>query len=230
MKNRLKQMLDTIRAEAKFTAAYTGREQFSARTMQAMQDVDRESFVDGHYKSSAFENGPLPIGHGQTISQPYMVALMTDLLDLTPDNIVLEIGTGSGYQTAILSQLAKEVYSIERIPELSNQATKRLKELGYHNVHTRCANGYYGWVEKGPFDAIIVTAAASHIPQDLIDQLKPGGKMVIPVGLPYMHQELMIVNKDAQGDTKTESVLAVVFVPLVIDEKEPVEQETESDR
>lgn len=222
MNSKLKHMLDTIRSEAKYTAPYTGRESFSERTMQAMQQVDRENFVDGYYKTSAFDNGPLPIGYGQTISQPYIVALMTDLLDLTSESIVLEIGTGSGYQAAILSQLAHEVYSIERIPELAEAANQRLEKLGYSNVHTRCANGYYGWAAKGPFDAIIVTAAASHIPQDLIDQLKPGGKLVIPVGLPYMHQELMVVDKDMDGKTETRSVLAVVFVPLIDDEREKV--------
>ena len=215
---RRQQMLDTIRNEAKFTATYTGRTQFSETVMQAMQEVDRSDFVDGFYKQQAFENGPLPIGYGQTISQPYIVALMTDLLELTPQSVVLEIGTGSGYQAAILSRIAKQVYSIEKIPELAEAATQRLKALGYSNIETRCNNGYYGWREKAPFDGIIVTAAATHIPQDLVDQLKPGARMVIPVGMPYMSQVLMLLSKDEQGDTQVKSILDVVFVPLVSDE------------
>lgn len=211
-------MLEEIRNEAKFTAGFTGREQFSERVMMAMQDVNRENFVPEDLLPYAFENGPLPIGYGQTISQPYIVALMTDLLDLTDDSTVLEVGTGSGYQAAILSRLASRVYSIERVPELAEAAQARLSELGYDNVETCCSNGYRGWQEKAPFDAIIVTAAASHIPPDLIEQLKPGGRMVIPIGLPYMHQELMILTKDEYGKTHTESVLGVAFVPLIIDE------------
>jgi protein-L-isoaspartate(D-aspartate) O-methyltransferase len=212
---RHQQMLETIRTEAKFTATYTGRTQFSESVMQAMQEVDRSDFVDGFYKLQAFENGPLPIGHGQTISQPYIVALMTDLLELTPESVVLEIGTGSGYQAAILSRIAKQVYSVEKIPELAEAAAQRLQALGYTNINTRCDNGYYGWREKAPFDGIIVTAAASHVPQDLVEQLKPGARMVIPVGQPYMSQVLILLSKDAQGDTQAKSILDVVFVPLV---------------
>lgn len=218
MKDSHKHMLDEIRNEAKFTAGFTGREQFSESVMAAMEEVNREVFVPDDLLPYAFENGPLPIGHGQTISQPYIVALMTDLLDLTDESTVLEVGTGSGYQAAILSRIAKQVYSIERVAELAETALQRLQELGYDNVETRCSNGYRGWEEKAPFDGIIVTAAASHVPPDLIEQLKPGGRMVIPIGLPYMHQELMLVTKDIDGETHTESVLGVAFVPLIIDE------------
>jgi len=200
---------------AKYTAVYTGREAFDERVMQVMQDVDRGEFVSGNYKEMAYDDEPLPIGYGQTISQPYMVALMTDLLDITPESVVLEVGTGSGYQSAILSKLVKQVYSVERISELADSSAQRLKQLGYENIEIRCVNGYFGWQEKAPFDAITVTAAATHIPQELIDQLKPRGRMVIPVGLPYMPQELMLVIKDEQGKTRTESVLEVAFVPLV---------------
>lgn len=210
-------MLDTIRMDAKYTASYTGRAAFDERVMQAMHDVDREQFVSGYYKQQAYENGPLPIGNGQTISQPYIVALMTDLLDLTAESVVLEVGTGSGYQAAILGKLVKRVYSVERIAELARTSAQRLKQLGYDNIEIRCENGYYGWKERAPFDAIIVTAAAPDIPQDLIEQLKPGGRMVIPVGLPYSSQELMLVTKDEHGKTATKSVLGVVFVPLVTD-------------
>lgn len=219
MKNKIKEMLDTIKVEAKYSASYTGRSVFNDRVMQAMQDVDRGKFVTKHYQEQAYDDGPLPIGYGQTISQPFIVALMTDLLDLTPESIVLEVGTGSGYQTAIISQLAKQVYSVERIKELSDSSAQRFQELGYDNIEVRCVNGYYGWEEKAPFDAIIVTAAASHIPQSLIEQLKPGGRMIIPVGLPYMHQELMLVSKDEQGETETKSVLGVAFVPLVTEDE-----------
>jgi len=215
MKTNIKRMLREIENEAKFTASYTGREHFDKRVMSAMGEVLREKFVDEIEEGFAYHNGPLPIGYGQTISQPYIVALMTDLLDLTPDSIVLEIGTGSGYQAAILSKLAKKVYSIERIPELYESASKRLQDLGYDNVETRCSNGYYGWKEKAPFDAITVTAAASHIPQALISQLKPGGRLIIPVGLPYMHQELILLSKGKDDTTTTQAVLGVSFVPLI---------------
>ena len=210
-------MLDTIRMEARFTASYTGRAAFDARVMQAMQDVDRGDFVPGHYRTQAYDNGPLPIGDGQTISQPYIVALMTDLLDVTADSVVLEVGTGSGYQAAVLGKLVRQVYSVERISDLAASSENRLKQMGYDNIQVRCVNGYSGWQEKAPFDAIIVTAAATRIPQELIDQLKPGGRMVIPVGLPYTNQELMLVTKNEQGETDIESVLGVVFVPLVDD-------------
>lgn len=217
MNDKIRNMLDTIRIEARMTASYTGRAAFDKSVMRAMQDVDRGDFVPAIYRSQAYDNGPLPIGNGQTISQPYIVALMTDLLDVNADSIVLEVGTGSGYQAAILGKLVRQVYSVERISELAASSEKRLKQMGYENIHVRCANGYSGWQDKAPFDAIIVTAAASHIPQDLIDQLKPGGRMVIPVGLPYTNQTLMLVTRNEQGSTNIESVLGVVFVPLVDD-------------
>jgi len=223
-KTSLQDMLDTIRSEAKYTASYTGREKFSDRVMQAMHDVDRKDFVPEPYHIQAYDNGPLPIGHGQTISQPYIVALMTDLLDLTPESDVLEIGTGSGYQAAILSRLAKQVYTIERVPALAEAASQRLQDLGYQNVEVRCEDGYYGWQDKGLFDAIIVTAAATHIPQSLVDQLKPGGRMIIPVGLQYMPQQLLLVTKDMTGNTETRFILDVAFVPLVTIEPESTEE------
>jgi len=220
MKKKINQMLETIAYEAKYTASYTGRTHFAERLMQAMAEVPREKFVPAAIRPFAYDDNALAIGYGQTISQPYIVALMTDLLDLTPQSIVLEIGTGSGYQAAILSLLAKKVYTIERVSELCENTDKLLKELGYDNIETRCCNGYHGWHEKAPFDAIIVTAAATHIPPALIEQLKPGGRMVIPVGLPYSHQELMVLTKQHDGSTKTESILGVAFVPLVISDDE----------
>ncbi|MGD8742055.1 MAG: protein-L-isoaspartate(D-aspartate) O-methyltransferase [Granulosicoccaceae bacterium] len=226
MKDKHKHLLEQIQREAGYTASYTGREKFSEQVMTAMASVPREKFVGPEYLPFAYNNAPLPIGYGQTISQPYIVALMTDLLDLTPESTVLEIGTGSGYQAAILSTLVKKVYTIEKVKELAESARKRLKKLGYDNIETRCCNGYRGWAEKAPFDAIIVTAAASHIPPALIEQLEPGGRMIIPVGLPYMPQQLMLLTKDTDGTTHTESVLDVAFVPLIMEEDDNNEQET----
>ena len=215
-----KRLLEEIEREAKFTASYTGRGKFDQRVMDAMAEVIRENFVSSQYLPFAYENGPLPIGYGQTISQPYIVALMTDLLDLTTESIVLEVGTGSGYQAAVLSKLANKVYTIERVKELAESAKERLKDLGYDNIEMRCRDGYMGWQEKAPFDGIIVTAAISHIPPALTEQLKPGGRMVIPIGLPYMHQELMLLTKDEEGETHTESLLGVAFVPLITDKED----------
>jgi protein-L-isoaspartate(D-aspartate) O-methyltransferase len=216
MNKEKQRLLDEVEREAAATAHYTGRKKFSRQVMDAMAEVPREQFVPDGYQDYAYDNGPLPIGYGQTISQPYIVALMTDLLELTKDSKVLEIGTGSGYQAAILSRLAGEVYTVETIRELADSASTRLGNLGYGNIHTRYGDGCIGWVEQGPFDAIIVTAAASHIPSVLLDQLKPGGRMVIPVGQPYMYQELMLVSKDEDGTTHTRSILGVAFVPLVM--------------
>ena len=214
----LKRLLREIENETRLTAPFTGRPSLDPRVMQAMAEVPRDAFIPDGYRDLAYDNGPLPIGYGQTISQPYIVALMTDFLELSPESTVLEIGTGSGYQAAILSRLAKKVYSIERVEELAKAAESRLKKLGYDNVETRHDNGYKGWQEKAPFDAIIVTAAAEHIPPDLVEQLKPGGRMVIPVGQPRAHQELLLVTKDGDGEIKVRKLLDVAFVPLVNDE------------
>lgn len=208
-------MIADIEDGVAITQNLTGRDHLDARVMAAMRQVPREKFVPFNMRSSAFVDGALPIGHGQTISQPYIVAMMTDLLDLNPDSVVLEIGTGSGYQAAVLSILARQVYSIERVPELAQAARQRLRDLGYDNVETRCGDGYSGWPEKAPFDGIVVTAAAADVPPALIEQLKPGGRMMIPVGLPHRHQELMLVTKDQQGDTHISDLLGVAFVPLI---------------
>lgn len=180
--------------------------------LTAMELVPRHLFVPGSERPQAYEDHPLPIGAGQTISQPYIVALMTSLLELEPDDRVLEVGTGSGYQAAVLARLAKEVYSIEIVPSLAKRARQTLEGLGYKNIHVRIGDGYQGWPDRGPFDAIIVTAAPPRIPEPLIRQLKTGGKMVIPVGNTY--QDLQVLTKRADGGFDRSNVLPVRFVPM----------------
>lgn len=214
----VQRLLDGIEREVRYTESYIGKKKLNKKVMQAMATVPREKFVPQHLQVNAFDNGPLPIGHGQTISQPYIVALMSDLLDLKPQHNVLEIGTGSGYQTAILAQLCEKVFSVERIAELSMQAVERFELLEYKNIETRIGDGYQGWPEHAPYDGIIVTAAATHIPPALIDQLKPGGRLVIPVSASYFGQSLMLVKKNKDGEIETKDVLSVAFVPLVHDE------------
>jgi protein-L-isoaspartate(D-aspartate) O-methyltransferase len=208
-------MLTDIRSEVALTRHMIGKDALDPRVMAAMAEVPRDAFVPDDVKYAAFANGPLPIGHGQTISQPYIVALMTDLIAPQPGHRVLEIGTGSGYQTAVLSLLCDTVYSIDLVAPLTDAAAERLEGLGYHNVVTTTANGYQGWPEHAPFDGIIVTAAASHIPPALVEQLRPGGRMAIPVGEPYGLQELMLVEKDEAGRVEQHAVLGVAFVPLI---------------
>ena len=207
-------MADEIAVIARDTSAETGRLVFAARVMNAMSKVERHRFVAAGDEVHAYRNTPLAIGNGQTISQPYIVALMSDLLDLRGGEKVLEIGTGSGYQAAILAELAATVYTIEIVEPLGRIAAQRLSAAGYRNVITRIGDGYQGWREAAPFDAIMVTAAAREIPPALIEQLKPGGKLVIPVGSQGSHQELLVVTKSADGKTETRRVLAVRFVPL----------------
>jgi protein-L-isoaspartate(D-aspartate) O-methyltransferase len=185
-----------------------------ARVLAAMRKVPRHKFVPEHLSGAAYEDHPLPIGYGQTISQPYIVALMTELLHLTPEAKVLEIGTGCGYQTAVLAEIVTEVYSVEIIEPLAKESADRLQRLGYKNVHVNHADGYLGWPEYAPFDAIVVTAGAEHIPPPLIEQLKPGGRMAIPVGEPHAEQVLLLVQKTPDGKVSTHKVSAVLFVPL----------------
>ena len=182
--------------------------------LKAMAAVPRNEFVPARYVSAAYADTPLPIGHGQTISQPYMVAEMTRLLNLTPKSKVLEVGTGSGYQAAVLTEFTRHVYTIEIIKPLADSAEKRLKSLGYWVVTAKQGDGYYGWKEKGPFDAIVVTCAAGQIPPPLIKQLKPGGRMVIPVGSAYAAQSLMLVEKTSEGKIRSRALMGVRFVPL----------------
>ncbi|MFV1975759.1 MAG: protein-L-isoaspartate(D-aspartate) O-methyltransferase [Candidatus Scalindua sp.] len=189
------------------------------KVLDAMNSVPRHMFVPVGYRQGSYFDQPLPIGLEQTISQPYIVALMTEMLDVDHDDIVLEIGTGSGYQAAVLSTIVKELYTIEIIEELGLQAAELLKSLGYDNVKVKVSDGGLGWPEKAPFDAIIVTAAAPKIPEPLIKQLKPGGRMVIPVDNNFYSQDLLIVEKDEAGNIETRKTIPVRFVPLVEGEK-----------
>ena len=200
--------------EVRTYAGYAGDAPFSDEVLATLGRVERHKFVPPGQVRYAYENRPLPIGHGQTISQPYIVALMTDLLEPDENDVVLEVGTGSGYQAAVLAELVDHVYSIEIIEPLATSAGERLKHLGYDNVTTKLGDGYYGWDEHGPFDSIIVTAAASHVPPPLIEQLRPGGRMVIPVGGRFMTQLLLLLEKGDDGEIVTRQIGAVRFVPL----------------
>jgi protein-L-isoaspartate(D-aspartate) O-methyltransferase len=207
-------LLDEIATEMRLTAQWTGRIALSPSVIAAMGKVRREAFVPPGSEGSAYHNRPLPIGCGQTISQPYIVALMTELLDLRPTDKVLEIGTGSGYQAAVLANLLPVVHSIEVIAELSQRAGTVLAAEGYSNVRLRVGNGAFGWPEEAPFDAIIVTAAAESIPPALLQQLGPGGRMIIPVGRHHGDQKLIMITKNEGGEIAKREVLHVAFVPL----------------
>ncbi len=209
--HRRAEMLEVVQAHA--TAGYAPAA-ISPAVIAAMGRVERHEFVPEALRARAYEDRPLPIGYGQTISQPYIVALMIDLLEPAAGDRVLEIGTGSGYQAAVLAELGLEVYSIEIVPELGDEAAARLDRLGYDKVATRVGDGYYGWPERAPFDGLVVTAAAGHVPPPLIEQLKPGGRMVIPVGEPYRVQHLVLVTKSADGSLRSRQLLPVRFVPL----------------
>lgn len=207
-------MVEEVLADAAATSSYSGSSALSHGVIAAMEKVERHRFVPAELAAFAYHNRPLPIGYGQTISQPFIVAQMTDLMRVKAGDKVLEIGTGSGYQAAILAEMAGSVYSIEIIEPLGKQAGKRLKSLGYRNVQTRVGDGYYGWPDAAPFDAIMVTAAASHVPPPLLKQLKPSGRMVIPLGTQFMTQYLMLVEKQQDGSVTTRQILPVRFVPL----------------
>ena len=206
-------MIDELRVYAKL-ARDTDASRLSDAVLRAMNTVERHRMVPASQIPYAYENRPLPIGHGQTISQPYIVALMTELIEPDADDVVLEVGTGSGYQAAVLAELVEQVYSIEIIEPLATQAKYRLESMGYSNVTTRLGDGYFGWEEHAPFDAIVVTAAASHVPPPLIEQLKPGGLMIIPVGGRFMTQTLLLLEKTDDGEIITRQYGAVRFVPL----------------
>ncbi len=205
-----RQLIAAIRARTEQVAIRIGKTALDKQVLRAMTKVPRHEFVPAEVQSCAYLDTPLPIGFGKTISQPFMVAVMTDLLELKPDDAVLEIGTGLGYQSAVLAELAGRVYSIEIIDELAQRAAQRLKRQGYTNVEVRVANGYLGWPEHAPFDKVIVTAAPDLIPTPLINQLKAGGRMVIPVGLPGA-QQLLAVEKDRNGKVATKEIMPVLF-------------------
>lgn len=210
-------MLADIAEMARETGGETGRPVFRDAVMAAMGKVPRHRFVPAPQEFVAYENRPLPIGEGQTISQPYIVALMTDLLDPEPGDAVLEIGTGSGYQAAVLAAIVARVCTVEIVEPLGQRAKQLLGELGYRNIDVRVGDGHGGWPDAAPFDSIIVTAAPAEIPQALIEQMKPGGRMVIPVGGTYEVQQLMLVEKHANGAATTRRTLPVRFVPLTRD-------------
>jgi len=210
-------MVAEIAAMARETGSATGRPSFSGAVMTAMGRVPRHRFVPFLQEAFAYENRPLPIGEGQTISQPFLVALMTDLLDPKLGDTVLEVGTGSGYQAAVLAELVAKVYTIEIVEPLGRRAMQLLDQLGYRNVEVRIGDGYNGWLEAAPFDSIVVTAAPAKIPKPLIDQLKAGGRMVIPARASYDSQYLLLVEKQPDGTFTTKRTLPVRFVPLTRD-------------
>ena len=207
-------MVETIKDYARSHAVVSGQQGLSERVLEAMGQPKRHLFIPGRSCSIAYADRPFPIGHGQTISQPFIVALMTQLAEVAPDHVVLEVGTGSGYQAAILAHLARKVCTIEIIPPLAEAAAKTLKDLAYDNVSVRLGDGYDGWPECGPFDAIVVTAALGQVPPPLIEQLKVGGRLVMPVGAAYTTQHLTVVEKLAHDKTTTRAVALVRFVPF----------------
>lgn len=206
-------MLQEIEREVEYTRHLLGLDALSGPVRQALLEVPRHAFVPDALQDAAYDNGPLPIGEGQTISQPYIVAIMTELLGLAPEHRVLEIGTGSGYQTAVLARLVRQVYSIEIVAGLAKRAAQRLKLLGYDNVRTRTGDGYHGWPEEAPFDAIIITAATAAVPPPLLEQLKPGGRLIVPLDVGF-DQELTLFEKAADGGLQHRKLLPVAFVPL----------------
>jgi len=207
-------MVEEIVALAREARAATGRTTLSERVLAAMAKVPRHELVPAEQKAVAYANRPLPIGLGQTISQPFIVALMTDLMEVKPGDRVLEIGTGSGYQAAVLAELAATVYTIEIVEPLAREAAGRLNQLGYRNVVAKVGDGYQGWPEHAPFDAIMVTAAPREVPQPLIEQLKPGGRLVVPIGGQAAGQALLLIEKKTDGTVMRRNILAVSFVPL----------------
>lgn len=210
----MQHMLDAITSDFAETADYTGISAPSDRVMTAMRAVPREAYVPENSRTQAYFNRAMAIGHGQTISQPFIVALMTEVLALQPSDRVLEIGTGSGYQAAILGEIVDQVFTMEIIPELAEEAALKLSAMGYDNIAVRAGNGRLGWPDAAPFDAVIVTAAGLDLPPKLIEQLRPGGRMVLPVGAPRTGQMLKLITKDAAGRISEQDILPVIFVPL----------------
>ena len=208
-------MVDLIAAYAQLSVEQTSKDCLDDRVMAAMARVPRHHFVPVEMQGFAYADGPLPIGCGKTISQPFMVALMTDLLAIEEDDRVLEIGTGLGYHAAILAELAVQIFSVEIVEELAESAQRRLEKAGYDNIEFRTGNGYYGWPDHGPFNKIVVASACELMPPPLLEQLKPGGRMVIPCGLPQQ-QHLLLVEKSLAGRIKTREIMPVIFAPMII--------------
>jgi protein-L-isoaspartate(D-aspartate) O-methyltransferase len=212
-----KEMVAQIEADFVRASDTLGRSELNPRVLWALKRVPRHQFVPDYLRNYAYENRPLPIGHDQTISQPFIVAVMTELLDLGKGCKALDVGTGSGYQAAILAEICDQVYSIEIVEPLGIEARERLERLGYNNVTVRIGDGFNGWPEQGPFDAIVVAAVAGELPQPLLAQVKPGGRMIIPIGDALQGQTLVVVEKDADGAITTRDLLPVLFVPLTRD-------------
>jgi len=211
---RMDDLMIEIERDLSYLGPALGFQSLSPAVQRVLRQVPRDVFVPPEERRHAFENRPLPIGHGQTISQPLIVAVMTELLQLRPGNKVFELGTGSGYQAALLAALGVDVYSVEIVPALAEQARANLEAAGFGNVHTRVGDGYHGWPEAAPFDAIIVTAAGDHVPPPLLAQLKPGGRMVLPVGTRYFTQQLVLVTRQEDGSFTSRELIGVAFVPL----------------
>jgi protein-L-isoaspartate(D-aspartate) O-methyltransferase len=212
---RRSRLVDEVNAMYAETRSETGLAAMSEPVRRAMGKVERHRLVPASQQSLAYRNHPLPIGSGQTISQPYIVALSADLISPKAGDVVLEVGTGSGYQAAVLAEIVSRVYSIELLPDLGNEARQRLEDLGYRNIEVRIGDGYKGWPEKAPFDGIVVTAAAPYLPVALLEQLKPGGRMVIPVGASSEMQYLRVIQKRPDGTIDDKRVLPVRFVPMM---------------
>ncbi len=213
--NSMASLITEIRNDVRRTRHFVGKDALDEEVLSALTRVPRQEFVPDSLRDFAYENRPLSIGHGQTISQPYIVALMTDMLAIKPAHRVLEVGTGSGYQSAVLAEMGAEVYTLEVVAELSSAAQNRLVRLGYREIYYRVGDGYQGWPEEAPYDSIIVTAAAPFLPEALVEQLRPAGRMAIPIGQPHSNQNLIQVVKDVQGRATMTKVLPVVFVPMV---------------
>lgn len=209
-------MLKIIDAYAQASRDVTGLGKFGLRLMEVMAEMPRHEFVPEEIKDYAYADQPLPIGHEKTTSQPFIIALMLELLDIQPDDTVLEVGTGLGYQAGIMSRLASQVYTMEIIEELARDATERLERLSFHNVEVSLGNGYYGLPKHAPFDKIVVAAAPERVPPTLIEQLKPGGRMVVPLGRAGEEQQLVAISKELDNEVHMENKLAVAFAPLVM--------------